>query len=131
MSILLFLPAGILLVLGFQRYFLEGAFFNIAMIIKWNSFQQSAISVPFSGFISLEASISVEGSELLVYSDSSILTQMISNSIFLFLGFDKVFVLIFSCCKNVFCFSNITRCPGVTWDVMNKIFPIIYILLWS
>ena len=31
----------------------------IALTIGWNSFQQSAISVPFSGFISSEASISV------------------------------------------------------------------------
>ena len=60
--------------------YLDVAFFNIFLTIGLNSFLHSAISMPFSGFISLEASISVEGFKLLINMDSLIVLSFQSFS---------------------------------------------------
>ena len=59
---------------------LDVAFFNRSLTIGLNSFQHSAISMPFSGLISLEASISVEGFKLFRNMDSLILLSFQSFS---------------------------------------------------
>ena len=60
--------------------FLDVAFFNISLTIKLNSFQHLLFSMPFSGFIGLEASVLVEGFKLLINMNSLILISFQSFS---------------------------------------------------